>query len=94
MQRWILGAVLVVNVLTFISFALDKWKARRGAWRIPEAQLLVLSACTGAPAGWLAMTLFRHKTIKLSFRVKMVLATLVNVVWIWLWWRYGRGGGA
>ena len=85
----VLIAVVVVNIVTFLMFGLDKWKARRDARRIPEAWLLWLSFGTGLVGGWIAMSVFRHKTRKTSFRVKMVLVSLVNVAWLlaWLWHR-------
>ena len=60
--------LLAVNVLTFVVFGLDKWKARRGRWRVPEATLLGLAAVGGSVGAWLAMRLFRHKTQKKKFR--------------------------
>ena len=60
--------LLAVNVLTFVVFGVDKWKARRGRWRVPEATLLGLAAVGGSVGAWLAMRLFRHKTQKKKFR--------------------------
>ena len=60
--------LLVVNVLTFVVYGIDKWKARRGRWRVPEATLLVLAAAGGSVGAWVAMQLFRHKTQKKKFR--------------------------
>ena len=59
---------LAVNVLTFIVYGVDKWKARRGRWRVPEATLLGLAAVGGSVGAWLAMQLFRHKTQHKKFR--------------------------
>ena len=59
---------MVVNVLTFVVYGIDKWKARRGRWRVPEATLLVLAAAGGSLGAWVAMQLFRHKTQKKKFR--------------------------
>jgi uncharacterized membrane protein YsdA (DUF1294 family) len=93
-MRALLLGLLGINVATFVAFGLDKWKARTGRWRIPESTLWILTAAGGAPAAWLAMSRFRHKTRKTSFRLKIVLATLLNLLWVWLWFRYGsRGGG-
>ena len=59
---------LAVNVLTFIVYGVDKWKARRGHWRVSEAMLLGLAALGGSVGAWLAMQLFRHKTQHKKFR--------------------------
>ena len=60
--------ILAVNVLTFIVYGVDKWKARRGRWRVSEAMLLGLAALGGSVGAWLAMQLFRHKTQHKKFR--------------------------
>ena len=60
--------LLALNVLTFIVYGVDKWKAQRGRWRVPEASLLGLAALGGSVGAWLAMQLFRHKTQKKKFR--------------------------
>ena len=60
--------LLAINVLTFIVYGVDKWKARRGRWRVPEVTLLVLAAAGGSVGAWVAMQLFRHKTQKKKFR--------------------------
>lgn len=73
--------LVAVNVVTFIVYGLDKWKARRGRWRIPESALLWLAVLGGSPAALLAMRLFRHKTKHSKFRygVPMILAVQVGV---------------
>ncbi len=60
--------LITINVLTFIVYGVDKWKARRGRLRVPEATLLGLTALGGSVGAWLAMQLFRHKTQKKKFR--------------------------
>ena len=60
--------LLAVNVLTFIVYGVDKWKARSGRWRVPEATLMGLAALGGSVGAWMAMQLFRHKTQKKKFR--------------------------
>ncbi|MCA9561546.1 MAG: DUF1294 domain-containing protein [Myxococcales bacterium] len=89
MLPYVLLAVAGINLVTFFLFALDKRKARKGARRISEATLIGWSWATGFVGGWLAMRTFRHKTIKVSFRVKMWLATILNLAWVlvWLGWR-------
>ena len=77
----LLYGVLAMNALTFLAFGLDKWKAAHARRRIPEAQLLLLSWATGLFGGWIGMSVFRHKTQKTSFRVKMAAVTLVNLLW-------------
>ncbi len=89
MWTWIAGFVAAVNVVAFFYMGFDKLRAARGWRRIPEAHFFVLAAATGAVGVWLASAAFRHKTIKSSFRRKLVFATLANGVWIWLGLRLG-----
>ncbi|MBP5677334.1 MAG: DUF1294 domain-containing protein [Bacteroidales bacterium] len=66
--RLLLYCLAIVNMVTFIAYGLDKWKARRNRWRIPEAVLLWLAVLGGSPAALIAMHLFRHKTLHKKFR--------------------------
>ena len=68
MRMMLIYYLLAVNVLTFIIYGVDKWKACRGRWRVPEATLMGLAALGGSVGAWLAMQLFRHKTQKKKFR--------------------------
>ena len=65
--------LLIVNVLTFIVYGVDKWKAQRGRWRVSEAVLLGLAALGGSVGAWLAMQLFHHKTQKKKFRYGVLI---------------------
>lgn len=84
-----------INLLAFLAFGWDKRAARRGARRVSEARLLWLAALLGAPGAWTGVSVFRHKTVKTSFRIRLVLATLVNVAvaaaGAWWWWRESAG---
>ena len=68
MRIMLIYYLFAVNVLTFIVFGVDKWKAQRGRWRVPEATLMGLAALGGSVGAWMAMQLFRHKTQKKKFR--------------------------
>ena len=60
--------LLAVNLLTFVIYGIDKWKARHDRWRVREVSLLLLAALGGSPAALLAMKVFRHKTQHKKFR--------------------------
>jgi len=74
-----LGWMSVVSVITFALYALDKFSATRSGNRISEKTLLLGCALGGWPGGILASRLFRHKTIKASYRRKFALAVVVNL---------------
>jgi uncharacterized membrane protein YsdA (DUF1294 family) len=81
--------VLAVNVVTAAVYAFDKWRARaRGARRVPERTLLAWTFATGWVGAWLAMSLFRHKTSKTSFRRWALLWTVLNPFWALAWWTW------
>ena len=71
--------LLAINVLTFAVYGVDKWKARQGRWRVPEATLLGLAAVGGSVGAWLAMRLFRHKTQKKKFRYGVPVLFVLQV---------------
>jgi uncharacterized membrane protein YsdA (DUF1294 family) len=68
MTELILYYLIAVNVLTFIAYGLDKRKARRKRWRIPETTLLGLAVVGGSVGAWIAMHIFHHKTLHNKFR--------------------------
>lgn len=63
----LLTYLVAINAVTFALFCLDKAKAVRGAWRIPEKVLLGCSAFGGAAGGLLGMRIAHHKTRKPLF---------------------------
>ena len=65
--------LVLVNVLGFVIMYLDKRKARRSAWRIPEISLLTVAVLGGSIGVFLGMHLFRHKTRKLKFAMGIPL---------------------
>ena len=77
--------LVVMNLLAFALMGADKRKARRGAWRIPEMTLFLVTALFGGLGGTLGMTVFRHKTkhwyFKLGFPALLV-AQLALLAWI------------
>ena len=60
--QYLLWYLAAVNVVTFTVYGIDKSKARRGAWRIPEKRLFLLPLLGGSVGALLGMKVFRHKT--------------------------------
>ena len=67
-----------INIITFTMFYIDKKRAQRRQWRIPEAWLFGLSAVGGALGGILSMNIIKHKTKKPSFKLFMPILLVVN----------------
>ncbi|MDF1800230.1 MAG: DUF1294 domain-containing protein [Planctomycetota bacterium] len=82
----LLGALALVNLVGFGAFGLDKWRARRGAWRTPEKTLVLFAVAGGWIGTWAGLKLFRHKSSKRSFQIKLALGTAANLgLWIAAW---------
>ena len=69
----VLAGLLVLNIATFFSYALDKTAAAQGRWRTPASTLHALAAAGGWPAAWLAQRALRHKSRKREFLAVYVL---------------------
>lgn len=57
-----------INVVTFVLYGLDKWKAKRAKWRIPEATLIWFAVLGGSIGALLGIRLWHHKTLHPKFR--------------------------
>lgn len=71
--------LLIINVLSFICFGIDKSRARRSRWRISEGSLFSLAIFGGSLGALLGMYVFRHKTQKLKFKVGMPLILFIQL---------------
>ena len=81
----ILIYLIIINVLTFIVYGIDKYKAKHAKWRIPEATLLLLAAIGGSIGAWCGMKVWHHKTMHKKFKYgvpAIFILQVVLVVWI------------
>lgn len=83
---------LIVSVISFVAYAMDKRAARKEKQRIPEKTLHIFDLLGGWPGGMLAMKLVRHKTQKRSFLIVFWITVVIHLVsWgVYLGW-YLRG---
>jgi uncharacterized membrane protein YsdA (DUF1294 family) len=84
---FICGYFIVMNVIGLFVMGIDKEKAKRHAWRIPEKTLFLVSLLGGSAGTWLGMYLFRHKTKHWYFVIGMPAILIVQVVIAVLFWR-------
>ena len=68
LQKIIVIYLIVINVVTFFIYGIDKWKAMRSKWRISEAMLLGLAVIGGSIGAWLGMKVWHHKTMHKKFK--------------------------
>ncbi len=79
--------LIVINIITFIVFAIDKHLAKMGSRRIREITLLELSLVGGSLGGLIAMYAVRHKTKKLKFVITvpvMLIAQVTLLVYLFI----------
>lgn len=77
--------LVILNVVTFFMYGVDKWKAKNSKWRIREAALLGLAALGGSIGAWLGMNVWHHKTLHKKFRFGVPLILIAQValaIWI------------
>jgi len=71
--------LFVINVITFIVYGIDKYKAKHAKWRVPEATLLGLAVIGGSIGAWLGMKVWRHKTLHKKFRIGVPLILVAQI---------------
>ncbi len=71
--------LLAINIVTFIVYGIDKLKARKGSWRIPEATLLMFAVLGGSIGAWIGMMMWRHKTKHLKFMIGVPAILLIQI---------------
>ncbi len=71
---------LAVSLITALITAIDKYKAKKGAFRISEATLFFLAAIGGALAEYMTMKLIRHKTLHKRFMIGLPLMIILQIV--------------
>ncbi len=76
-----------INLVTFVIYGVDKRRAIKGAYRIPEARLHLFALFGGFVGGIIAMQVFHHKRRKVSFVIVFALATIAStaaLIFAWM----------
>ena len=71
--------LLAVNIVTFLLYGIDKYKAKKSKWRISEATLLTMAAIGGSIGAWAGMRLWHHKTMHKKFKYGIPLIIIMQV---------------
>lgn len=80
---------MIMNMIGLAVMGIDKLKARRHAWRIPEKGLFLVSLIGGSIGTWAGMYIFRHKTKHWYFVAGMPAILILQVtVGIWLFYKF------
>ena len=80
MMHIILYYLLAVNITSFLLYGIDKYKAKKGRWRISEATLLLMAVIGGSIGAWAGMRLWHHKTMHKKFKYGIPLIIILQVV--------------
>lgn len=78
--------VIIINIVGFAQMGIDKSRARRKAWRIPEARLFLIAILGGSIGSVCGMYFFRHKTKHWYFVYGMPAIFIIQV--LALFWLY------
>ena len=84
MTEMIVYFLIGINILTFLIYGIDKWKAKQGRWRISEATLLILAVVGGSIGALLGMKIWHHKTMHKKFKYGLPLILLAQIAPIYL----------
>ena len=80
-MEYIVGIYLaIINIIGFLSMAVDKVKARKGAWRVPEKTLFLFAILGGGLGSWIGMYTFRHKTKHWYFVVGIPMIFVIEMM--------------
>ena len=71
---------IIINLFGFFIMWLDKRKAKKGAWRIPEKTLFIITGLGGGIGTTAGMYVFRHKTQKVQFVIGFPLITILEII--------------
>ena len=80
MMRYLLPYLLTVNAAAFLLMLIDKEKAKKRKYRIPEDTLMGIAMLGGSLGAWFGMQVFRHKTKHRKFTLGIPLIIGVQVL--------------
>lgn len=72
--------IVIINIVTFIIYGIDKYKANKGKWRIPENSLIGLAIIGGSIGAYLGMRVWHHKTMHLKFKYGIPLIIIIQLI--------------
>ena len=79
MMNIILYYLLAVNIATFLLYGIDKYKAKKGRWRISETTLLLMAVIGGSIGAWVGMRIWHHKTMHKKFKYGIPVIIIMQI---------------
>lgn len=80
MKRFVIFYLVMINLITFIFYGIDKWKAKHSRWRIPEDTLLGLAAVGGSVGAICGMKVWHHKTLHKKFYIGVPAILIIQLI--------------
>lgn len=81
--------IVIINIVTFIIYGIDKYKAKKGKWRIPENSLIGLAIIGGSIGAYLGMRVWHHKTMHLKFKYGIPLIIIIQLIAAYMFVKIG-----
>ena len=72
--------LIIINIIGFLVMYIDKQKAKKGKWRIPEKTIFIITVLGGGIGTISGMYTFRHKTQKLYFTIGLTNITILEII--------------
>ena len=79
MEIYILYYLMGINAIAFVIYGIDKFKAKKGKWRIPESTLLLLAIIGGSIGAWFGIKVWHHKTLHKKFKYGIPLIVIIQI---------------
>ena len=74
--------LIIINIIGFFIMWLDKYKAKKGTWRIPEKTLYIITILGGGIGTISGMYAFRHKTKKKKFTIGLPFIVIAEIAFV------------
>ena len=74
--------LIIINIIGFLVMYIDKQKAKKGKWRIPEKTIFIITVLGGGIGTTAGMYTFRHKTQKIAFVIGFPFITTLEIITI------------
>ena len=84
--RNIIIYLIIINLIGFLIMYIDKQKAKKGNWRIPEKTIFLVTLLGGGIGTISGMYAFRHKTQKMNFVIGLPVITILEIIAIIYFW--------
>lgn len=71
---------VAINIVAFVMYGIDKWKAKHAKWRIPEATLIYIAAFGGSIGALIGMEVWHHKTMHKKFKYGVPAILVIQIL--------------